>query len=179
VLPRLPRGPRRDVEHQRASHGGRRETLRGEGRRGEDLVTALVVSENAERPVKSDPRARRPDMVALIVVGGALIRQGKLDGSRLGKSPEMADEILRAFGDAVSSNPNGDVDPARREILKAVAIMQPFRTDINDFRIAISALTELAYDQVSAELASLEDRGVLLRRGTALRVVPDLLGDTP
>jgi transcriptional regulator with XRE-family HTH domain len=118
------------------------------------------------------------DCPLLIVVGGGLIRQGKIDGSRLERSPEIADEILRAFGNAVSSRPNGDVDPVRREILKALSIMQPFRTDGDDFRIAIAALAELPYDQVSAELASLEDRGILLRRGTALRIVPDLLGDT-
>jgi len=58
-------GARRNVEHQCASHRHRRETLRGEGSCGEDLVTDLIVSESAERPIKSDPRDRWPDMVGL------------------------------------------------------------------------------------------------------------------
>lgn len=118
------------------------------------------------------------DCPLLIVVGGGLVREGRIDAQRLIADPELGIEILKAFGNAVSSSPNGETYPARREILKAVSIMQPFRMGADGFREAISRLTGLAYDQISAELTALEDRGVLLRRGNALRVVPDLLGDT-
>ena len=54
---------------------------------------------------------------------------------------------------------------------------QPFRTDTEGFRAALSALADRPYDRVSAELTKLEDTGVILRRGSSLRIVPDLLGD--
>ena len=41
----------------------------------------------------------------------------------------------------------------------------------------MSAVTQRPFDQVVPYLSALEDAQVLQRRGTSLRVVPDLLGD--
>ena len=66
----------------------------------------------------------------------------------------------------------------RQEILKGVAVLQPFRLDQPAFRSALEELTGRAFDQLMPHLRRLEDAGVLTRRGTAIRIIPDLLGDT-
>jgi transcriptional regulator with XRE-family HTH domain len=118
-----------------------------------------------------------PDCPLLIVVAAALIRRGSLDPARLPGSDRIRAEIMGAFRDAMTAGANiGDPD-MRREVLNAVAALQPFRIDDDEFRSAMSDLTQRPFDQVMPYLSALEAAQVLQRRGASLRVVPDLLGD--
>lgn len=118
-----------------------------------------------------------PDCPLIIVVAAALIKRGSLQVTSLPGSDRLRAEIMEAFRDALTSGAStGDPD-MRREVLQAVAAFQPFRIDDDAFRSALSALTGRSFDQVMPYLGALEASQVLQRRGTSLRVVPDLLGD--
>jgi transcriptional regulator with XRE-family HTH domain len=118
------------------------------------------------------------DCPLLIVVGAGLVRRGELDPRELVSSPTMAEEILRRFSVVIAGDGSTPASEFRMEVLKGLAVLQPFRSDTEGFREALSALAGRPYDQVAAELSKLEDAGVALRRGPSLRLVPDLLGDT-
>ncbi|MDP9164761.1 MAG: hypothetical protein M3O32_01610 [Actinomycetota bacterium] len=62
-------------------------------------------------------------------------------------------------------------------MLDAIAAVQPFRTNEQAFKDALSALAGKPFDVLSKHLRSLEDAGILRRRGASLRITPDLLGD--
>lgn len=111
------------------------------------------------------------------VVGGTLIRRGQLDPAALEQDEDVRDAIMRGFADALIGDPLAGDPSTRRSVLEAVAAMQPFRTDDMTAREAIAAIVGQPYDQVNRHLRSLENAGVLRRRGSSLRIVPDLLGD--
>jgi transcriptional regulator with XRE-family HTH domain len=117
------------------------------------------------------------DCPLLIVVAGHLIGQGQLDPTTLEGSGHLRDEILAGFRNAMAGDQASGDQELRREVLDAVAILQPFRTDDDEFHAAMAGLTGQPYDRVAHHLRSLEDGGILLRRGQSVRVVPDLLGD--
>ncbi|GAA4462563.1 hypothetical protein [Phytohabitans houttuyneae] len=117
------------------------------------------------------------DCPLLIVVAGNLFGRGQLDPNMLEGSGPLRDEILTAFRDAMAGDRAFGDPELRREVLKAVAILQPFRTGDDEFHAAMAGLTGQPYDRIVHHLRSLEDGGILLRRGQSLRVVPDLLGD--
>ncbi|WP_246842902.1 restriction endonuclease [Allokutzneria sp. NRRL B-24872] len=117
------------------------------------------------------------DCPLLIVVGAQLIARGVLDPARFDASDDIRAEILSLFGDIVAGTPGTSEGDLRREILKAVAVLQPLRLDESVFQTAMLALTGRPFDQLLPHLHSLQDAGVLLRRGNSLRIVPDLLGD--
>jgi hypothetical protein len=118
-----------------------------------------------------------PDCPLIMVIAATLIRRGALDPVRLSASSRIRSEVMQNFTEAMTAGLTvGDPD-MRREVLDAVAALQPFRIDDDVFRAAIVTLTGRSFDRVMPYLSGLEKAGVLLQRGTALRIVPDLLGD--
>jgi transcriptional regulator with XRE-family HTH domain len=111
------------------------------------------------------------------VVGGVLIRRGQLDVAQLENDDEVRDAIMRGFREALVADPEVVDRDTRSAVLDAVAALQPFRTNDDGFRNALSALAGKPFDVLSKHLRSLEDAGILRRRDASLRIVPDLLGD--
>ena len=118
-----------------------------------------------------------PDCPLIIVVAAELSRRGALDLARLQGNTSIRRRIMEAFRDAMTAGADVGNPDDRREVLNAVAALQPFRLHDDDCRSAISALTGRPFDQVMPYLRALEAAQVLQRLGTSLRVVPDLLGD--
>ena len=118
-----------------------------------------------------------PDCPLIIVVGAALIKRGSLDPAHLHTTSHIRVEIMEAFRDAMIAGMSTGDPQTGREVLNAVAALQPVRIDDDDFRSAMSALAQRRFDQVMPYISSLEAAGILRRRGTSLRIVPDLLGD--
>ncbi|XVS67838.1 helix-turn-helix domain-containing protein [Actinosynnema sp. CA-299493] len=118
-----------------------------------------------------------PDCPLLVVVGANLIAKGMLDPGRLEADEGVREEILSAFRDVVVDTPGGVDAELRREVLHAIAALQPFRLDQPDFQQAASTLTGRPFDHVMRHVRALQEAGVLIRRGESVRIVPDLLGD--
>ena len=111
------------------------------------------------------------------VVGGVLIKQGQLDPGALEQDDNVRLHIMRGFRDALVKDPLAYDPPTRSAVLDAVAALQPFRTNETSARESLSAIVGKPYDELHKHLRSLENAGILRRRGESLRIVPDLLGD--
>lgn len=111
------------------------------------------------------------------VVGGVLIRRGRLDPARLEQDDEIRTEILRGFRDAIVADSQNSESGLRRAVLDGLSALQPFRSADPAFKETLGNVVGAPYDRVQHHLRSLEDAGVLLRRRDSLRLVPDLLGD--
>jgi transcriptional regulator with XRE-family HTH domain len=142
-----------------------------------ESLAHAVLGPDIEPQIATRLAAVAPDCPLLIVVGATLIARGVLDPARLEASEDVRTEILQMFGAAVTDTPGTGETELRREVLKAVAVLQPFRLDQPAFQQAASTLTGKPFDQVIPHVRALQDAGVLLRRGQSVRIVPDLLGD--
>lgn len=111
------------------------------------------------------------------VVGGVLIKQGRLEPAALEQDDNIRAHIMRGFHDALVKDPLAYDPPTRRAVLDAVAALQPFRSNEASARESLSAIVGKPYDELHKHLRSLENAGILRRRGGSLRIVPDLLGD--
>lgn len=111
------------------------------------------------------------------VVGGVLIRQGRLNPSALEQDDNVRFHIMRGFRDALV-NDSRSADPATRiAVINAISALQPFRSNESTARESLSAIVGKPYDELRNHLSSLENAGILRRRLNSLRIVPDLLGD--
>jgi transcriptional regulator with XRE-family HTH domain len=141
------------------------------------LVAALIA-----RPM-NDPVTRQlasisTDCPFVAVIAADLLNKRQLDAERFASSPTLRGDILRRFADVSTAQGSGTYATERRAVLTAVAAYQPVRQRDADFASALTALTGIpSWDVIVGRLTELEDNGLLMRRGDALRVVPDLLGD--
>lgn len=117
------------------------------------------------------------DSPLVTVVGGVLIKQGQLEPTALEQDDNVRLHIMRGFRDALVDDPLSYDPPIRHAVLEAVAALQPVRTNEEATRASLSAIVGKPYDELHKHLRSLENAGILRRRGDALRIVPDLLGD--
>jgi transcriptional regulator with XRE-family HTH domain len=110
-------------------------------------------------------------------VGGHLIRTGALHPRELEQDDRVRDQILRGFKEALlAESAHGDREQ-RSAVINALSVLQPFRSGNAVFQEAIVELVGVRYSRIAPYLRSLEDSGVLIRRGDSFRLVPDLLGD--
>lgn len=109
------------------------------------------------------------------VVGGNLINKGDLHLSILASDANIRACIMRGYYSALL---NGTVDKdMQKNVLKAVASLQPIRTNQDDVRNTLANILGKPYDELFEHLKALEKIGIIRRRGDSLRIVPDLLGD--
>jgi transcriptional regulator with XRE-family HTH domain len=138
-----------------------------------ELATSVLGHDHAQLADYLATTTRDCPLVTVIAAG--LIRRGDLSPAELQSGSDIRTQVLGLFQDALVA-PDGD-GALRHAVLDGMAAMQPFRAADPDFQQALAALVGLPYDRVVPTIRSLEDAGVLQRRGDSLRVVPDLLGD--
>lgn len=114
------------------------------------------------------------DCPFLIITGAHLVRSGTLSDADLASQNALRREILARFTDLVLSGTNAD---ARTAVLQALAAIQPAPLEDGEFIECLVAISGQPYAALLEILDELEDLGLVLRRGKAMRVVPDLLGD--
>ncbi|GAA5216609.1 hypothetical protein [Streptomyces thinghirensis] len=115
------------------------------------------------------------DCPLLIVTGAALINSGVLNPQRFEGDEPLHLELTDRLAEALTADPASGQVP--QELLSALAAFQPVRLAEAEVRTSLEALTGLTFDVCSGHLATLEGAGVVLSHGTAVRLVPDLLGD--
>ncbi|MFD3876624.1 hypothetical protein [Streptomyces microflavus] len=115
------------------------------------------------------------DCPLLIVTGAALINNGELDPRRFEGDEQLHRELTDRLAEALTTAPSAGQVP--RELLSALAAFQPVRLAEPEVQGSLEALTGLPYDVSAPHLEALEEAGVILRHGTTIRLVPDLLGD--
>lgn len=115
------------------------------------------------------------DCPLLIVTGAALINSGAVDPQRFEGDEQLHLELTDRLAEALTADPASGQVP--QELLCALAAFQPVRLAEPEVRTSLEALTRLPFDLCAQHLATLENAGVALSHGTAVRLVPDLLGD--
>jgi transcriptional regulator with XRE-family HTH domain len=117
------------------------------------------------------------DCPLVTVVGGVLIRLGRLDPAQLEQDDEIRTTIMERFRDALVADPLVTHPATRSAVIDATAAFQPVRTDDQRFQATMTTVVGKPWDVIERHLRGLEDAGVIRRRGTSIRIVPDLLGD--
>jgi hypothetical protein len=115
------------------------------------------------------------DCPLLIVTGAALINSGALDPRGFEGDEQLHLELTDRLAEALTADPASGQVP--QELLSALAAFQPVRLAEPEVRMSLEALTGLPFDLCAQHLTTLEEAGVVLSHGTAVRLVPDLLGD--
>lgn len=118
------------------------------------------------------------DCPFITVLAGTLIRRNLLDPRCVDHEESVRRVILRTFRDVLIADPISGETDLRRSILDALTVLQPFQSGDPTFQRILGRLIERPYDRAISHVRALEGAGVLIRRGEALRVVPDLLADT-
>jgi transcriptional regulator with XRE-family HTH domain len=136
-----------------------------------------ILGPDASFAVVDSVASLAPDCPLIMIVAATLINRGILEGGRLTASPRIRAEVMAQFTDVLTSGSTVGDPTVRAEVLNGVAVLQPFRIDDDGCRAALVQLTGRPFDQLMRYLNDFEQAGVFLRRGTAYRVVPDLLGD--
>ena len=147
-----------------------------------DFCDAAALAREALGGKASEALARRlatltTDSPLATVVGGVLIKQGQLEPGALEQDHNVRFHIMRGFRDALMNDPLAYDPRTRGAVLDALAALQPFRTNEATARESLSTIVGKPYDELHKHLRSLENAGILRRRGESLRIVPDLLGD--
>lgn len=116
------------------------------------------------------------DSPLLLLAAAVQVRTGQLSTKLIETDTQIREIVTDAF--LRSAVTNGiSANPIAHQVLRAVALLQPFRENVPAFQQAIAELTEQRFHNLTPHLKALEEEGILLRRGAALRIVPDLLGD--
>jgi hypothetical protein len=128
------------------------------------LVVQVLGVENEFTQVLA-VRTRGSSLAALLAA--RLIQRRQVTFADLDQSHDFAAEVLGRFKDALLTAPG--IDPSIRErlqsLLHAVALCAPIRPGDPDQRDALAAFLHRQREELSQDLATLEDLGLLLRRG--------------
>jgi len=116
------------------------------------------------------------DTPLVTVVGGRLIARGDILPALLANEEDFRHEVFNKFSAEYEQLlPAGVVD--WRTLLNLVAAVSPVSPSANQFVDAAAKILRIRPDEVRSALDLLEKRGLLLRGGRLIRIVPDLLSD--
>lgn len=118
------------------------------------------------------------DSPLVIVVGGQLIASQSIPINLISRQEDCRREILNRFEDLVIGDISREIDQAScRSLLELLSAVVPARVDNDKFFEAASGFLEVEKVTLKQQLGLLEESGILLRRGSSLRITPDVLAD--
>jgi hypothetical protein len=116
------------------------------------------------------------DTPLVTVIGGRLIARGDISPALLANEEDFRHEVFNKFSDEYEQLlPAGAVN--WRMLLNLIAAVSPVSPSANQFVDAAANILRIRPDEVRSALDLLEKRGLLLRGGRLIRIVPDLLSD--
>lgn len=118
------------------------------------------------------------DCPLVTVVGGQLLAKKAIAPDLLERDEDFRETILTRFRDILVGQVGDRIDAMLcRPLLDLVAAIQPIRLD-NEQTIQVEAeFLNIDRPKLLHSLGVLEEAGVLLRRGNAVRIIPDVLAD--
>lgn len=111
------------------------------------------------------------------VIGSRLVGEGQIKPELLNNDKKFREELLRSFRNVIAGEIGGSEAEAVRALLDFLAMVQPFNPANPNFQPSIEKVLGRHFDKITRDIGALEEAGVLLRRGSRLRIVPDLLAD--
>lgn len=118
------------------------------------------------------------DSPLVIVVGGQLVASQSIPINLISRQEDCRREILNRFEDLVIGDISREIDQAScRSLLELLSAVVPARVSDDIFLEAASGFLEVDKVTFQQQLGLLEESGILLRRGSYLRITPDVLAD--
>jgi len=116
------------------------------------------------------------DTPLVTVVGGRLIARGDISPALLANEDDFRHQVFDRFSAEYEQLlPAGAVN--WRMLLNLVAAVSPVSPSANQFVEPAAQILRIRPDEVRSAVDLLEKRGLLLRGGRLIRIVPDLLSD--
>lgn len=118
------------------------------------------------------------DSPLITVLGGQLLAERAVSPDLLERDEEFRSDLLTRFQDEIMGRVSDDIDPGFvTKVLQLVAAAAPIRPELDLFLQTSASLLGSSSGEVLAAIDALEVGGILLRRGRALKITPDVLAD--
>ncbi|WP_216327367.1 restriction endonuclease [Deinococcus aestuarii] len=113
-----------------------------------------------------------------LVIGGQLLARGDVHPARLERHEDFRAVVYSRFFDVLQGEVTAHLDPATcRRVLAFVAAASPLTRTDPALLEAGARLCDLTPEEIARALDTLEEHGVLLRRGRLVKITPDVLSD--
>lgn len=140
-----------------------------------ELARSALETED-EYLIEQLARATR-DCPLVTVVGGQLLAQKAIPLNLLERDVEFQMAVLSRFQEEIVGEIE-DVDSSLvRCLLALIAALSPIQPMTQDFQQAVSEFLDVPSIDLIDAIAKLEKSGILIRRGYAFRIAPDVLSD--
>ncbi len=118
------------------------------------------------------------DCPLVTVVGGRLLTERRVSPEILERDDDFRQEVLNRFQDEMLGHVSKRV-PADlcRRLLEAIAALNPVPADLVTFHELLAGFLGVEPVDLTRALGELEHVGLLVRRGSLLRLTPDVLAD--
>jgi len=118
------------------------------------------------------------DCPLLLVLGVKLLSEGTLLIDVLNNKDDFQDIILSEFQDAVTASIDLEDDrKITKELLNFISVVQPIDVNKDNFYEPAKNILDTSQDVIDKKIQLLENSGILSRKGSKIKIVPDLLGD--
>ncbi len=118
------------------------------------------------------------DSPLVTVVGGRLLAEEALPPGMLSHHQQFRQSVLARMANEYANAIDDLVDRIlARRILELIAALGSFRVDSEQLLHRAAAFLDMQADELKRVVGALEEAGVLVRRGSALRITPDVLSD--
>ena len=118
------------------------------------------------------------DCSLVTVVGGRLLATKGIPLYLLERDEDFQYEVLNQFeSDLVKSISNNIEPKISKKILELIAAISPIHLMEEQFQEAASEFLNIDKSELLSYIGTLENGGILLRRGDGLRITPDVLSD--
>lgn len=118
------------------------------------------------------------DSPLVIVVGGQLLADRAIPLNLLECNEDFRRKVLNRFQDILVGQISEQINPEIcKKILELIAAVSPIQLANEQFQQAVTEFIGIDKATLIRSLGTLEQAGVLLRRGNNLRITPDVLAD--
>lgn len=118
------------------------------------------------------------DCPLVTLVGGWLLREKSIDPALLERNQDFQDEVLKRLEENILEAIANEATRERcRELLELISAISPVYPNNLQFQEVASTFLKTTKSKLLQDLESLEESGILVRRGKSLRIAPDVLSE--
>jgi transcriptional regulator with XRE-family HTH domain len=138
------------------------------------LLAHGVIGDGADDVAVNALAAIGYDCPLLIMLGGQMVRDRRLDPRYSQPRRELAQEIMKQYRDS-KIKVLGDREAS--SVAQAIAALQPVRLDDTEMLHSLCCLSRIPESDIFEVIDSLESSGLILRQQDLIRIIPNLLGE--
>lgn len=142
-----------------------------------NLSEEILIAVNGDKNYAQRIAEITKDCPLATVVGSQLVGKGQIKPEVLNNDEEFRQQLMRSFRNIVAGQIGTSNPEAVCDLLNLISLIQPINSLDPHFQQLAEKLLGQKDDHILRNVNALEDAGVLLKRGSKLRIVPDLLAD--